>query len=79
MLDEATSSLDIENEHLVMRGLTELSRKRTTIVIAHRLNTIRDADQIVVFGSTGYVEAIGTHEELIEVSPRYRKFWDEKS
>ncbi|MBV7301033.1 ABC transporter ATP-binding protein [Corynebacterium sp. TAE3-ERU2] len=78
LLDEATSSLDIHNEHMVLDGMKALSRQRTTIVIAHRLHTIRDADQIVVFSPTGTVEAIGTHEQLMESSPRYRSFWGEK-
>ena len=79
LLDEATSSLDVNNEHLVMRGMQALSHKRTTIVIAHRLHTIRDADQIVVMSPNGSVEAIGSHDELMESSPRYRGFWGEKT
>jgi ATP-binding cassette subfamily B protein len=79
LLDEATSSLDVDNEHLVLDGLRALSGDRTTIVIAHRLHTIIDADQIVVLGPTGQVEAVGTHDELLTVSPRYQRFWGEKN
>ena len=67
LLDEATSSLDVQNEHLVMRGMKTLSAERTIVVIAHRLHTIRDADQIVMMSPSGTVESIGNHEELMEV------------
>ncbi|MFV0434981.1 MAG: ABC transporter ATP-binding protein [Leucobacter sp.] len=79
LLDEATSSLDIDNEHLILKGLEALSGDRTTIVIAHRLHTIIGADQIVVLGPTGEVEATGTHDELLVSSDRYRGFWGEKA
>lgn len=79
LLDEATSSLDVDNEHLILDGLKALSGDRTTIVIAHRLHTIIDADQIVVLNAQGEAEAIGTHEELLASSERYRRFWGEKS
>ena len=78
LLDEATSSLDVQNEHLILSGMDELSSKRTTIVIAHRLHTIRNADQIVVLSPSGKVESVGTHEQLMEFSPRYRSFWRDK-
>ncbi|MGO1480588.1 MAG: ATP-binding cassette domain-containing protein, partial [Brachybacterium sp.] len=80
LLDEATSSLDVDNEHLVMGGLRALSGGgRTTIVIAHRLHTIIDAEQIVVLGPNGQVEARGSHDELLASSPRYQRLWGEKS
>ncbi|SJM58116.1 ABC transporter ATP-binding protein [Gulosibacter sp. 10] len=79
LLDEATSSLDIDNEHLILKGLEELAAQRTTIVIAHRLHTIIGADQIVVLSPEGELEAVGTHEELLESSDRYRGFWVEKA
>ena len=64
VLDEATSHLDALNERLVRDGLSELMSDRTTLVIAHRLSTVRDADLIVVLSQGDVVEA-GTHDELI--------------
>ncbi|MEM7655249.1 MAG: ABC transporter transmembrane domain-containing protein [Bacteroidota bacterium] len=64
ILDEATSSLDAESEHLVQSALNLLMEGRTTVVIAHRLSTIRKADQIYVLESGAITEA-GTHEELV--------------
>lgn len=64
ILDEATSALDNENEKLVQQSLAELSKGRTTITIAHRLTTIRNADRILVLTQDGIVEQ-GTHDELM--------------
>ena len=64
ILDEATSSLDAESESLVQRALQNLMEGRTTIVIAHRLSTVRGADRILVL-SDGRIREQGTHEELI--------------
>ncbi|MGR3373372.1 ABC transporter ATP-binding protein [Pseudooceanicola nanhaiensis] len=70
ILDEATSALDTETERLIQSALEDLSRDRTTLVIAHRLGTIRDADRIAVMDQGRIVE-MGTHDELREAAGRY--------
>ncbi len=72
ILDEATSHLDNESERLIQVAFERLIEGRTCFVIAHRLSTVRKADIVVVFDE-GRVEAIGTHAELWNTSPTYRK------
>jgi ABC-type multidrug transport system fused ATPase/permease subunit len=75
ILDEATSSLDSENEKLVQDALDRLMKDRTSIVIAHRLSTIVKADKIVVL-SDGEIVEQGRHDELLKVAGHYKKLYD---
>jgi len=73
ILDEATASIDPENEHLIQAALSELTRGKTIITIAHRLATIQNADQILVVDD-GRIVQRGTHRELAAQPGRYRSF-----
>jgi ATP-binding cassette, subfamily B, bacterial MsbA len=75
ILDEATSALDAESERLVQKALTNLMQNRTSIVIAHRLSTVRRADKIVVMEKGEIIET-GTHEELLEKGGKYKKLYE---
>ncbi len=77
VLDEATSSLDSESEQFIQEGLEALRSGRTTFVIAHRLSTVRDADQILVLEDGEIVEG-GSHEELMERNGRYRELYEKQ-
>ena len=74
ILDEATSALDTESEKLVQEALDNLMRNRTSIVVAHRLSTIRNADMICVFHEGKIVEK-GNHEELLKLNGIYTKLY----
>ena len=73
ILDEATASIDPENEHLIQQAISELTIGKTVIVIAHRLATIEHADQILVVDK-GQVVQKGTHQELVHQEGLYRRF-----
>ena len=80
LFDEATSALDPENESRVTDAMAALRRDATLIVIAHKLDTITAADQIVVLSETGRVAQIGTHEQLYaHADGQYRAFWDARA
>ena len=74
ILDEATSALDNESEFLVQKSLELLSKGRTTITVAHRLTTIKNADKILVITKDGVTES-GTHEELTEKGGIYSNMY----
>jgi len=75
ILDEATSALDTESERLVQDALTNLMKNRTSIVIAHRLSTVKDADEICVMYEGRIIER-GNHEDLIKKDGAYKKLHD---
>jgi subfamily B ATP-binding cassette protein MsbA len=70
LLDEATSALDAESESLIKDAISKLMTGRTSIVVAHRLSTIQDADAIIVMQNGKIVEQ-GTHEELLDINGTY--------
>lgn len=75
ILDEATASIDPENEHLIQQAISELTRGKTVITIAHRLATIEQADQILVIDDGAVVQQ-GTHSTLVNVPGKYKEFVD---
>ena len=78
ILDEATASVDPENEHLIQAAISELTRGKTIVTIAHRLATIEQADQILVVDD-GQIVQSGTHSELVKVTGKYKDFVDIRS
>ena len=72
LMDEATSSLDSVSEKMVQDAIEKLSKNRTTIIVAHRLNTIQKADLIVVM-ENGTIIQTGTHKKLISINGKYKQ------
>ncbi|WP_026896237.1 ABC transporter ATP-binding protein [Clostridiisalibacter paucivorans] len=77
LLDEATASVDPDNEKHIQMAINELVKDKTLVVIAHRLSTIKNADQIVVIDD-GEIIQKGTHNELIELQGQYKDFWQRR-
>ena len=75
ILDEATSSLDLQSEKLVQNAVSNLMKERTTLVIAHRLSTIKTADEIIVLNK-GRVAERGNHSKLIKLNGHYKELID---
>ncbi|OLO45424.1 ABC transporter ATP-binding protein [Actinomyces oris] len=79
LLDEATSALDAENEANIVAAMQELRRTSTLIVIAHKLETIAAADQVIVLNDAGHVAQHGHHDELVSLEGPYRSFWEQRT
>jgi subfamily B ATP-binding cassette protein MsbA len=77
LLDEATSSLDAETENKIQNAISLLTKNRTTIVIAHRLSTVLNAEKIYVVDA-GKIIAEGNHENLLLNSPIYKNFYEKQ-
>ena len=76
ILDEATAFADPENEHLIQESFKKLSKNKTTLMIAHRLSTVIDADKILVIDNGKIIEE-GKHADLINMNGHYKKLWEE--
>ena len=75
ILDEATSSVDNESEEMIQNATAQLTKGRTSIVVAHRLSTIQNADKIIVLDK-GEIKEMGSHGELLQKEGFYRKLYD---
>lgn len=78
LLDEATASIDPENERLVQQAFNALAARKTLVIIAHRLTTVQYADQILVIDE-GRVKEKGKHDDLLKEDGLYARFWQERS
>lgn len=76
LLDEATAFADPENEHLIQKALKELSRGKTTLMIAHRLTSVQNVDRILVI-EKGKIAEEGSHEDLLSRGGLYKAMWEE--
>ena len=79
LLDEATSALDAENEANIVRSIEVLRKNSTLVVVAHKLETIRMADEIIVLDQAGHITEAGSHEELLKQNGPYKEFWAKRS
>ena len=75
LLDEATSSVDSESEVMIQRAVSEILKNRTSIVVAHRLSTIKEVDKIIVIDS-GEIKEMGTHDKLLKLRGYYKKLYE---
>ena len=78
LFDEATSALDAENEVNIVRSMEALRKSSTLIVVAHKLETIQMADEIVVLDKAGHIAETGSHKELLSKNGAYKAFWDKR-
>jgi len=74
-LDEATANIDTKTELLIQKSIENISKDRTTLVVAHRLSTIRNADKIIVL-SKGKVVEMGNHTKLLEIGGYYKRLYE---
>ena len=75
MLDEATSALDSQNELMIQKSLANAMHGKTTLVIAHRLSTLRNMDKIIVI-KNGKIIEVGSHKQLLRKDGEYKKLWN---
>lgn len=78
LLDEATASVDPENEYLIQSAINAMVASKTLVIIAHRLSTITSADQIIVLNENGRIEEIGSHAELLNNQGLYSRLWQDR-
>ncbi|MDO5717667.1 MAG: ABC transporter ATP-binding protein [Tissierellia bacterium] len=76
LFDEATSGCDAENEYYINKAISEISKNKTVVLVAHRLNSVIDADKIIVMESGKIIES-GSHSELIDINGSYKKMWQQ--
>ncbi|WP_336249940.1 ABC transporter ATP-binding protein [Stomatohabitans albus] len=79
LFDEATSALDAENEANIVASMEALRNDATLVVIAHKLDTIRAADQVIVMNANGTIAQVGTHDQLVQEPGPYQGFWERRS